>query len=319
MVDLKITLISIILSLLISLSIVYYYPYIAAIPQPDFYPQNNSWNGLKEFVDLFKAVIINNANSIPNNGTGIDLFIIGPYYNFTEIEADYIKNFILTGGNLVLADNLGSGNSLLKYLSLNSSFSNNIIQDPIFFEKNKYIIKVFNSSLPGVSTLVFGPSTYIIINDEDAKVLARSSYLSYYKIDDKIINGPFPLIVEINYGKGKVYLISSPSIFTNYFIMLYDNLKLIQYLAQGIVYLLTSKLKQSTLYNFWYVEDSFLSSLRNSQIDYAIFLILTSIFIVLFMQRAETKKEDELDKIIKEHPDWDINILRKIKEDIKNE
>ncbi|HLI46453.1 MAG TPA: DUF4350 domain-containing protein [Geobacterales bacterium] len=318
MVDFRIVILSGVASLLLSLTMVYYYPYISAIPQPDFYPQNNSWNGLMDFVRTYNASIITDLNDLPIKGSGFDLFIVGPYYNFTVDETNRIKDFLASGGKLIIADNFGSGNSLLTYLGLDSKFSKKTVNDAVFYVRNSMIIESLNSSIPNVKVLAFGPASYVEVNDTSAKVLAWSSSFSYVEEGNSEKTGPFPLIVSIEYLNGSIILVSSPTIFTNYFLTLYDNAYAVKFLANGKVILFTSKLKYSMLYNFWYAENEFIISMKSAGVDFIVFSLLSlGVFITLIYEPRREKIVDKLTALINEHPDWDINILKRLKEDIE--
>ncbi|AEF97049.1 DUF4350 domain-containing protein [Methanotorris igneus] len=134
------------------------------------------------------------------------LFIISPDVDFTKEEGEVIKNYIRRGNILVLVDNFNKGNSLLQYLNLSNRFSNKPLYDIV----SPYV--VINTSYYKGYILIENPTSI----SGSGTVILYSSLASkvgdYPKPGDE---GKYPLILEKNYGNGKIVLISDPDIFKN--------------------------------------------------------------------------------------------------------
>lgn len=132
------------------------------------------------------------------------LFIISPDVEFTEEEVENLKDYLSSGNILVIADNFNSGNSILKYMNLSYRFSERPLYDvikPVEFYSNGYII------LENPSTIMGKGNGTVIMYSSDS-----SNIGNYPRPRDE---SRYPLILEKNYGGGKIILISDPTLFKN--------------------------------------------------------------------------------------------------------
>jgi len=132
------------------------------------------------------------------------LFIISPDVGFTEDEVEDLKNYISSGNILILADNFKEGNYILKHLNISYRFSKDPLYDitkPVGFYSDGYILLENPSAISGRDN-----GTVIMYS-------SRSSRVGRYPGPTE--ESSYPLIVEKNYGKGKIILISDPTIFKN--------------------------------------------------------------------------------------------------------
>ena len=134
------------------------------------------------------------------------LFIISPDVRFTEGEVEDLKNYVSSGNILILADNFKEGNNILKHLNISYRFSKDPLYDitkPVELYSNGYILL---------------ESPYAISGEDNGTVImysSRSSRVGRYP--EPTEESSYPLIVEKNYGKGKIILISDPTLFKNEF------------------------------------------------------------------------------------------------------
>ena len=151
------------------------------------------------------------------------IVIIGPSKTFTKADGDYVSDFLEGGGTLLLADDFGSGNSLLAYLNTSSRFSNNLVIDLAFEKKPEFVVAYnFEDSklTEDVDTILLNyPSS--VKPSANAEVLATTSTASWMDLndnmykDDNEAGGPFPLLSIESIGKGTMILFADPSVLIN--------------------------------------------------------------------------------------------------------
>jgi hypothetical protein len=159
----------------------------------------------------------------PINST---VLIIGPSAVFTQAEADYLKNFVESGGMLLLADDFGTGNDLLGKMNASSRFSGELLLD-LSFEKNTSFVVIFDFIdrshllVTNVSHILLNYPTSISSAGDNASILAVSTKISWL---DKNLNdkedvgeprGSFPVLVTEKHGLGEIILFSGPSLLIN--------------------------------------------------------------------------------------------------------
>ncbi|RLE92129.1 MAG: hypothetical protein DRN04_11180 [Thermoprotei archaeon] len=149
-------------------------------PTDDFNPENPGWNGMS----IAKAELNLQPVSIGNIGrldpSSSALLIIGPSKPITDGEAESIKSYVSRGGFLILADDFGTGNSLLEKLGVKFRLSGNLLMDPLFKERGEVlpkIVKLEGGFVPHARELVLNYAT--TIEGSSFRVLAYSSSFSY--------------------------------------------------------------------------------------------------------------------------------------------
>lgn len=174
------------------------------------------------------------------------LIVIGPMKGFSSIEGEKVGNFVRGGGLLLLADDFGTGNSLLKAMNATSRFSGNLVMD-LAFEKQPEFSVCFDiradDTTKNVSTLLLNYPSSLTVNASTTQVLARSSIASWLDTSGDRLQewgeprGPFPLIARETMGMGAIYLLSDPSVLINGMAKEMDNgvfrSNLIGYLSEG--------------------------------------------------------------------------------------
>jgi len=132
------------------------------------------------------------------------LTVVGPDIPFSTLEAEEVKKFLDNGGILLLADDFGTGNTLLEKLGVKVRFSKEKLKD-IFYRKNQNFPIVVRCNFSNNLTLNI-PS--VIVNAKG------EAYTSKVSIVGKNMNS-YPIVAEIKYGNGKIILVSDPDVFTN--------------------------------------------------------------------------------------------------------
>ena len=205
----------------------------------DFRTDNPFWNGTREVTFNHSFSPLETLSSLPSSPGGSTLILI-PYLQFSPAELEIVRNFIIQGGTLVLADDYGYGNQVLAYLGFRTRFSGQALLDPLISYKTEWFPQIsrFKSNpLTGnIDNLVLNHATSLV-NIEAADVLASSSSFSFLDLNGNQIReeseptGPLPVIAQHNLGSGQVILIADPSLFINGMETLGDNYKFIQNIA----------------------------------------------------------------------------------------
>ena len=189
----------------------------------DFRTENPFWNGTQDMSISYPTTPMKSLSELALAPKGSTLILI-PYLEFTTVELVEVKDFVIQGGTLILADDYGYGNQVLGHLELKARFSGKTLLDPLSNYKNKWFPRVPHLK-PGPFTsntdnLVFNHAT-CLKNVEADDVLAQSSLFSFLDLndnqswDDGEPTGPLPVISQHKLGSGQVVLLPDPSIFIN--------------------------------------------------------------------------------------------------------
>jgi hypothetical protein len=186
--------------------IVYLASTVTVLAQPqDFDTASTAWNGFSKFVSVTSPSILENLSALPPAGVGYTLMVIGPFSDFSPAQSAQVRAFVNNGGSLVVAEDFGSANTLLRGLKLNTRFTQSLLKDPLFNSKNPDFPIAPRVYVKNVSAVALDYATTLIVNDAGAQVLAWSSSFSYLATGqtDQPSNsptGPFPVIAQIPYG-----------------------------------------------------------------------------------------------------------------------
>ncbi len=230
----------------------------------DFSIYNSGWNGtsklavhtfqLGKFVPTFETQSSGTEITIAQQSledmnlepTTSSLVIIGPQKAFTAAEGKIVGDFVRGGGRLLLADDFGSGNSLLKGINATSRFSNDLVLD-LAFDKQPEFAVVFDfvkdPTTANVTTVLMNYPSSLLVNSSTTEVLARSSVGSWLDTNGDRLRewgepgGPFPMMARETLGQGTILLLSDPSVLINSMSGYMDNSiltnNLIDYVCQG--------------------------------------------------------------------------------------
>jgi len=227
-----------ILSATLMLSLAYYWPI-----QEAYHPLNPDWNGCSKVANTTGKTKLLLSYRIPLPNQPSLLAIIGPSTIFTKDEIAEIRSFLEAGGTVLLADDFGTGNTLLKGLNVSAQFSGKPFADLYYYSKAPRfpLIGAFSPSpiTANVTTLVLNLPAYIdITNSSRVTKLASSSPFSFVDLNGNGRPSPnetissYPVLVDIEIGRGSLILVSDPSMFVNEMIDLYDNMQLFENLLR---------------------------------------------------------------------------------------
>ncbi len=266
------------------------------------------------------------------------LIFLGPERTFDADEIDYVDDFLDDGGIVLLADDFGSGNSLLNGLERTSS---SILQYPILdlsFEKDPHFGVVYNIKEHEITS----GTSHILLNkpaalspDNNASSFIDTSQASWLDKnfnglkDENEPTGEFPILTVESYGNGTLILLSDPSILINSMIDNLDNNVLVEnllgYISSGRENVVFSESHRdyNVVYNVVYTVSY---PPRTITLAAAMIALITTIFIVIpgykksavhwikqniLLGRAE-ETDDYITKLLNMHPDWDEHKLKMI-------
>lgn len=295
-------------------------------PMDDYFLENPFWNG---FSDIESSLRPMSVTSLELLGKAVDpsrsvLLIVGPSEPFPEQEADAVKNFLRVGGTVVLMDDYGTGNDLLAKLELNVRFSGAMLRDPIFKERGSGLPRVLDfggsSYTADLSSLTLNYATTLTKVDSGAKVLASSTAFSYLdedgdgQPDEGEAVGPLPVVAEIGYGEGTIFLISDSSLFINSMVDKGDNEAFLKGLVgDKTVYIDRSHWRPGPFTQFKWALTEIYPFISSAEIKYTL-LIMVSTLTLRFKWGGRVEEADELGIVLRTHPEWNRNTLIKLKE-----
>lgn len=139
------------------------------------------------------------------------LIVVGPTLGFSNEEITELREFLENGNILILADDFGMGNEVLEGLGLEQRFGKGELITPIYSKNHNYAItgEITDPNLgKNVERIImYKPS--VILNSQNALVYTPNS--SVFKNS----YGAFAIVERVEYGNGRIILISDPDIFTN--------------------------------------------------------------------------------------------------------
>jgi hypothetical protein len=211
----------------------------------DFSTYNTAWNGASDakalaFSDGYTTSSVLALSEIGTSGHGV-VFMLNPNSSvgFSASDASTLQSFVRNGGVLVLANNFGNGNAVLSGLGVlgDARFNGSLLEDNVSKGLNAalpLITDVTASGLTaGVHELYFNYGTALDVSGTNVTVLARSAPTSYLLAPgggNATVNattGAHPVLATLDYGNGRIVLLSDPSVFSNDMLGQADNQQLL--------------------------------------------------------------------------------------------
>jgi len=292
----------------------------------DLWLENPFWNGLSKVYSRMEPARLKHLRSLssvmvdPSNTT---ILLLGPSKPFAPEEIENVKVFLSSGGSIVLADEFGTGNSLLEGLGLDVRFSKLLLIDLLFKDRNSQMPRILfvgtSVFTGGVEELILNYPT-ALTNTESIRVLAWSSPYSYLATDtsppdEDSVYEPLPVVAVVTYGKGVLILISDSSLFINSMLDRGDNLVLLSGVTRGRVFLDEAHSIPSRLAVVKAFIVSAYSFMRMTEIRYgfAVLMIFTIVKVKWVVGEAE-EEEDEVESVLHWHPEWNRELLEELHE-----
>jgi len=205
---------------------------IASASYADYDISNTNWNGISEIYKYTKNLgySTDTVDDFESALSQKDVVLIVLYPQSQKYSKE-LKNFVENGGSLLLADDFGNGNEVLSdALLFPISFGKGQVCDM----ENNYkksiapIVRVKNHPVTyGVKTIVTNHPTYIFPpSSEDIAFFYPTSFIDSNlngRKDQNEKSGEYSFARALNIGKGRVIVLSDPSIFINEMIDLGDN------------------------------------------------------------------------------------------------
>jgi hypothetical protein len=212
----------------------------------DFSTYNTDWNGASRIQDLaasegYTTRDIFALNEVGSSGNGV-LVMLNPNKTVavTSEDTSSMKTFVQNGGSLVLANDFGNANAILSGLGVAGSvrFNGALLSDSVsrgVDSAHPLVTNISSSGLTaGVHTLYFNYGTALIIPASASNVtaLAQSAPTSYLRASSGNnapiagSGGAHPVLASVAYGKGRIILLSDPSVFINGMLDQADNQQL---------------------------------------------------------------------------------------------
>jgi len=256
---------------------------VAVVPSvDDFSPDNPLWNGLSSFCGQFNASLIPGSSAqLPELPADDALIIVGPSGNISASDALKLRRFLEKGGLLIIADDFGSGNSILELMGISTKISGELLEDDIYMFRSPFLPRArVNRSLE-----LYLNYASVVEPDGKGSCLAYSSPFSYLdlnlsgKREEGEPYGPFCVAYAEPVGSGRLVVLSDASIFINSMLSYGNNSAFLRDLLQGRkVYVLGGLWSESTYTVARSAVLSFLGFVYGSSLRY-LSIPLTGIFI----------------------------------------
>jgi hypothetical protein len=210
----------------------------------DFSTYNGDWNGASRAKDLavregYGTRDLFALSEAGGSGNGV-LIMLNPNKTVavTDGDARDLQRFVQNGGSLVLANDFGNANAILSGLGVSNAvrFNGALLADNVSRGVDDVHPLVTDIAILGVTsgvhTLYFNYGTALDVSGSNVTVLARSGPTSYLRAasgDNARIagtTGAHPVLALLPYGKGRIVLLSDPSVFINGMLGQEDNQKL---------------------------------------------------------------------------------------------
>jgi hypothetical protein len=207
----------------------------------DFSTYNTAWNGASDAKALassdgYTTSSVLALSEIGTSGHGV-LFMLNPNSSvgFSASDASTLQSFVRNGGVLVLANNFGNGNAVLSGLGVlgEARFNGSLLEDNLSKGVNAALPLITDVTVSGLHELYFNYGTALDVSGTNVTVLARSAPTSYLLAPgggNATVNattGAHPVLVTLDYGNGRIVLLSDPSVFSNDMLGQADNQQLL--------------------------------------------------------------------------------------------
>jgi len=208
----------------------------------DFSIFNSGWNGTSDMaVSTYKLGKFSPTFEVRSTGTemqvaqvGLDrikldpvssaLVEIGPTMPFSNSDGNLVGSFVKQGGTLFLADDFGTGNSLLAKMGATSRISGKLVMDLAFDKKPQFPVCFDLRPSPltrNVTSVLLNYPSYLVINNATTTPVAFTSIASWLDNDTitasglRAHSGPFVILAQERLGNGRIVLLSDPSVLIN--------------------------------------------------------------------------------------------------------
>jgi len=288
----------------------------------DFRLGNPFWNGMMEVSSLLKPTILNSYSELPTVGYNLTLLLIGPERDFTVGEAEAIMRFMNKGGRVILADELGFGNTLLEKLSLPMRIGGGLVLDPLFKERNAKLPKARYISDSHTVEVILNHAS--IIRGCSKPILLTTSY-SYLDTDMNNVwdpgeeKGPFTVGCIVKIGEGELIIFSDSSLFINSMIILGRNREFLLDIIRDRKVLIDSSHWSQTIFTLAKsAVIQIFETLNTVEARYIVVLSALMLIAKFTPTRRKTINRIPVEEILKLNPSWNKQVLEKLAGEIRS-
>lgn len=190
----------------------------------EFSKFNTGWNGTSHFFSItnrYTSHEVYDLSSLSDirNAT---LLIIAPKNPFSAEQSINYQEFLNAGNTIILADDFGTGNSLLKGIGSHISIIKGILTSADRAYNDPYMVITYpitknHTLLDGIDSLTLDKAATLLYGEP----MVSSSLFSWIDKDEdqeitkREILGKYTVVSYEKIGNGEIIVISDPSIFIN--------------------------------------------------------------------------------------------------------
>ncbi|MEM2575715.1 MAG: DUF58 domain-containing protein [Sulfolobales archaeon] len=265
-------------------------------------PFNTGVNGVSKFTEYFCSNFIYSLSDVFKGFNGTIVVVLNNELQSSEYSV--IEDLLSSGSTVVILDEYGYSNNLLKYLGLDALVVNHVVLDEVFkYGNREYPLLRLGGTELNLTT--YGP-TYIYVSDSSFVVAETSKYSyidlngdGYYSLGESMKS--YPVVVQFYVGRGRLVLISDLDVISN---GLFDTNKLALIKLVGTpVYIVINHLVLSNTDYLKYVlirtiPTGYRSGFEGSILPYAIIVAVSTTSYYLFYTARRSKKFGEVNPYI---------------------
>ena len=298
-------------------------------PVDDFDPLNPYWNGISRASSELKirrsAAIseVLSGSTSASTPASTALLIIGPDAQFDGEYIEAARQYLLSGGMIVVMDDFGTANSLFEGLGATVRIDGRRLLDPLYMFKTQQCPKALSAS-SGEIALDYASA----VTGSGFSTLAESSAFSYLdtngngRHDEGEPEGPFAVAATAPYGAGKLVAVSDSSLIINSVAPLGNNTAFLRSaVGSRAVYLDQSHRSPSMYSQAKSAVAAALSALSAPEARYLLAIGAVALALAINWdsigkdKRGKDRYDEELSRVASEHPSWDAEDLALIQEE----
>ncbi|MCX8186896.1 MAG: DUF58 domain-containing protein [Sulfolobales archaeon] len=179
-------------------------------------PFNTGARGTSRITELISNNLIYGFNELPEGFKGTVLLVLQA--ELPPSEYLRVERLLSSGAQVIILDEGGYSNNLLKHLGITSSITNYVVLDEVFKYVSREYPIITSASLK--SELITYRPTYVEVSGL-AKVVAESSKYSYADVDRNNYYSlgeymrSYPIIIQSRIGDGYLTVISDLDVISN--------------------------------------------------------------------------------------------------------
>lgn len=292
-------------------------------PLDDFDPLNPYWNGISGASSSLGLRQLPSFSAVQGSAASTAVLIIGPDESFESGYIESARQYLLSGGMIIVMDDFGAANVLLEGLGASIRVDGRRLLDPLYMVKSQEYPKA-TAAASGEIALDHASA----LSGASSTALAQSSAFSYLdengngRHDSGEPQGPFAVAASEPYGAGTIVAVSDSSLIINAVAPLGNNTAFIRsILGARAAYIDASHRAPSAFAAAKSGVNAATSYLSAPEARYAIAIAAAvAAFAVNWEAIGKDKRrkdiyEEELSRVAFEHPSWDTGDLRMIQEE----